>query len=143
MEEGITRKIEDPMEKGRGHGIVGDQSFVEKASRLFGRAHAAREVPALRKLRTLDTEKIIALVSVQAGIPAETLLSRGYKGAERGLLMELLYRHGGVNQREIGEKMGIDYSAVSIRRKRFMAVMENDRRLKELFASMEAILSQE
>jgi hypothetical protein len=65
------------------------------------------------------------------------------RGAERGLLMDLLYRHGGVNQRQIGERMGIDYSAVSIRRKRFMAAMENDRRLKALFALLEMQLSQE
>lgn len=57
--------------------------------------------------------------------------------------MELLYRHGDLNQPQIGARMGIDYSAVSIRRKRFLSAMEKDRRLKELFASLEVMLSQE
>ena len=58
------------------------------------------------------------------------------------MLMELLDRHGGMNQREIGERMGIAYSAVSIRRKRFQAALEKDPRLRELFASLEAMISQ-
>jgi len=97
----------------------------------------------LRKIRAPGPERIITLVSEQTGVPVETLLSRGYKGAERGLLMELLYRHGDLNQPQIGARMGIDYSAVSIRRKRFLSAMEKDRRLKELFASLEVMLSQE
>ncbi len=36
--------------------------------------------------------------------------------------MEMLYRYGGMNQREIGELMGIDYSAVSVMRKRLSAM---------------------
>ena len=34
---------------------------------------------------------------------------------------------GGLNQREIGELMGIDYSAVSVMRKRLSALQEKDR----------------
>ena len=41
--------------------------------------------------------------------------------------MELLYRHGGLNHREIGELMGVDYSAVSIGRKRFQDLVKQDR----------------
>jgi DNA-binding MarR family transcriptional regulator len=36
----------------------------------------------------------------------------------RGMAMEFLYRHAGLNQREIGEMMGIDNSSVSITQKR-------------------------
>jgi DNA-binding MarR family transcriptional regulator len=43
--------------------------------------------------------------------------------------MEMLYRYGGMNQREIGELMGIDYSAVSVMRKRLSASQKEDRRL--------------
>jgi len=42
---------------------------------------------------------------------------------------ELLYRYGGMNQREIGELMGIDYSAVSVMRKRVSVLKEKDRHL--------------
>ena len=33
--------------------------------------------------------------------------------------MELLARHGGMNQREFGGRMGIDHGTVSMRTKRF------------------------
>ncbi len=40
--------------------------------------------------------------------------------------MGLLYRYGRMNQREIGELMGIDYSAVSVMRKRLFALQKKD-----------------
>ncbi len=43
--------------------------------------------------------------------------------------MEMLYRYGGMNQREIGELLGIDYSAVSVMRKRVSALQGKDRDL--------------
>jgi DNA-binding MarR family transcriptional regulator len=43
--------------------------------------------------------------------------------------MEMLYRHGGMNQREIGELLGIDYSAVSVMRKKLAANQKEDRHL--------------
>ena len=43
--------------------------------------------------------------------------------------MDMLYRHGGMNQREIGELIGVDYSAVSVMRKRLCALEERDRNL--------------
>jgi predicted transcriptional regulator len=41
----------------------------------------------------------------------------------------MLCRHGGMNQREIGELMGIDYSAVSAMRKRLSGLQKKDRNL--------------
>ncbi len=43
--------------------------------------------------------------------------------------MDMLYRHGGMNQREIGELIGVDYSAVSVMRKRLSAFQKSDRNL--------------
>ncbi len=43
--------------------------------------------------------------------------------------METLYRYGGMNQREIGEWLGIDYSAVSVMRKRLSEFQGKDRNL--------------
>jgi hypothetical protein len=45
----------------------------------------------------------------------------------RGLRTELLYRLGGLKQREIGAMLGVDYSAVSIFRKPFDHLMKGDR----------------
>ncbi len=43
--------------------------------------------------------------------------------------MDMLYRHGGMNQRAIGELIGVDYSAVSVMRKRLSAFQKSDRNL--------------
>jgi len=64
-------------------------------------------------------------------VEREELLRRGAKGVVRGVLTEMSYRYGGMNQREIGELMGIDHSAVSVMRKRLSAIQEKDRDLSE------------
>jgi DNA-binding MarR family transcriptional regulator len=48
------------------------------------------------------------------------------------VLMEMLYRYGGMNQREIRGLMGVDYSAVSVMRKRLSIQQGKDRRLSAL-----------
>jgi DNA-binding MarR family transcriptional regulator len=54
---------------------------------------------------------------------------RDTKGLDGRVLMEMLYRYEGMNQREIGEWMGIDHSAVSVMRKRLSEHLERDRSL--------------
>jgi predicted transcriptional regulator len=61
---------------------------------------------------------------------------KGYKGVGRGILMDLLYRNGGLNQREIGELMGVDYSAVSVMRKRLSVLQKKDRNLSVRIESL-------
>jgi len=51
--------------------------------------------------------------------------------------MELLYRHGGLRQREIGALMGIDYSAVSVSRKRLQASMCGRQQLRAIMKRLE------
>jgi len=144
VEAGLTGKLDDPLEKGRGHGIIGDAPFIERVTRLVPKVTSTREVPAIRRMaRTRGPERIISIVSDATGVAPDLLLSRGCRGPERALLMELLARHGGMNQREIGERMGIDYSAVSIRRKRFRVALETDSKLKALFVKLEGRISQE
>ena len=49
----------------------------------------------------------------------------------------MLYPYGGMNQREIGELMGIDYSAVSVMRKKLSAQTEGDLTLLEVIRKLE------
>jgi DNA-directed RNA polymerase specialized sigma24 family protein len=57
--------------------------------------------------------------------------------------MEILYRYGGMNQREIGEILGVDYSTVSVGRRRLQKAMRADKALARLATKVEATLSQE
>ncbi len=57
--------------------------------------------------------------------------------------MELLYRHGGMNNREIGEMLGVDYSTVSVGRKRLGDRMEQDRKLRRRVGGLEDVIVEE
>ncbi len=136
--EGMTGEMTNPLEKGRGHGIIGAGEFIEKIRRKYlGSGASSREVPAVRKiLARVEPERIIRVICETFEVEREELLRKGYKGVSRGVLMEMLYRYGGMNQREIGELMGIDYSAVSVMRKRLSGLKK---RYRNLSAEIEKI----
>jgi putative transposase len=143
VEHGISASLDNPLELGKGHGIVGDTGYVDaiRGRYLSGDADS-REIPAARSLAVRpDPGRIIEAVCAETGASREALLRKGLRGAGRGLLMEMLYRYGGLNQREIGAILGIDYSAVSIGRKRFFLKTEADPELKSLFAKAQDRIS--
>jgi hypothetical protein len=142
--EGLSKKIENPLERGKGHGVVGSMEFMERIKQRFlPSSIQSRELPAVRKiLGQVEPEKIMRVTCKEIGVKREDLLRRGHGGIARGLLMELLYRYGGMNQREIGDLMGIDYSAVSVSRKRFDVLQEKDKSLLKQVEKIKAQLSQ-
>jgi REP element-mobilizing transposase RayT len=137
--EGISRKVPNPLEKGTGHGIIGAEDFIKKIrGHYIGSSMESRELPAVKKiLAQVEPEKIIGVICESLKVEREELLRKGYKGAGRGVLMEMLYRHGGMKQREIGGLMGIDYSAVSVMRKRLSKLQAEDPRLSALIERVE------
>jgi len=144
VESGLTEDIPTPLSKGKGHGIIGDASFIEKISTRYIPSMMKREVPALRKIdRHIKPERILDAVAAATGAEKSEILARGYQGIARGMAMELLYRHGGLTQREIGDLMGIDYSAVSVGRKRFRMSVEQDEHIKQLATRIQDRLIQE
>ena len=55
--------------------------------------------------------------------------------------MDLLYRLGGLKGREIGNMFDIDYSTVSVSRKRLRNKIQKDNDLKKLLSHIEENLS--
>jgi REP element-mobilizing transposase RayT len=144
VEEGLEGEIESPLQKGRGHGIVGDEDFVEGVrDRFLKRIRESREVPGFKGIisRTAPA-KILGVVCKEMGVNGEELQKKGERRIGRGLLMEMLYRYGGLNQREIGEMMGVDYSSVSVARKRFQLLSEGDKKVLELMERVQNKMSQ-
>ena len=144
VEQGLSADLVNPLELGKGHGIVGDADFVDGIrERYLSRGADTREIPAARTPAVrLDPERIIEAVCAETGVSREAVLRKGSRGGGRGLLMEMLYRYGGLSQREIGAMLGIDYSAVSIGRKRFLMMMDADPDLKSLVAKVKNQISQ-
>lgn len=54
--------------------------------------------------------------------------------------MDLLCRVGGLRGTEIGEMLGVDYSTVSLGRKRLREKLKNDEHLSQIIKRVEANL---
>jgi hypothetical protein len=121
----------NPMERGKGHGIIGESEFIDRIrGKYLGSITGSREIPAVKRiLAQVEPERIIGEICQLFKVKREEIIRRGYKGVGRGILMDMLYRHGGMNQREIGEMLRVDYSAVSVMRKRLSAVLKQDGKL--------------
>jgi predicted XRE-type DNA-binding protein len=84
----------------------------------------------------------LGVVCKETGVKGEELQKKGERGIGRGLLMEMLYRYGALNQREIGEMMGVDYSSVSFARKGFQLLSEGDKKVLELMERVQNKINQ-
>ena len=106
--------------------------------RYLSPSGTGRELPAAQKLsRLVEPGRIIEVVCAELKVRRGGLLRKRYRGAGRGLLMEMLYRYGRLKQPQIGAMPGIDYSIVSIGRRRFFAMKEADPELKALFTEVQ------
>jgi chromosomal replication initiation ATPase DnaA len=103
-----------------------------------------REQPAIRQImKKTQPERILQIIADSLNLHREDFLQKGCKSIARSLAMEMLYRYGGMNQREIGELMGIDYSAVSVARKRFSEMLQKDEEAAKKFNDIKTLLCQE
>lgn len=125
-----------------GQSIIGREEFIEKVlERYLKRDSDIRERPSLRELNGLKArEEIIRVIEEDLGKSLDEI--RMIKGIERSILMELLYREGGLNNVEIGRLLGVDYSTVSQGRKRLRDRVRKDIKLKEVIGNLESKLSQ-
>jgi len=133
---GLEEGIDNPLESGRGHGIVGALEFVEWIKGKFlKRGTSPREQPALKVLRKeLEPRELIERFARLIGKSREEICRRGKKSMERAMLMELLYRFCPITQPGIGKLVGgIDYSAVSQARKRLRDRLAAEPKLRKKF----------
>jgi len=136
LELGMGREGRNPLDVGRGHGIVGGRQFIERMREKFGGGDdSAREKPALRELRKkYYPEELIDRYAKAMGIEQGGLCERGKRTLERAMLVELLYRYCDVSQAAIGRYVGgIDYSAVSNIRRRLHERWGTDEVIKARF----------
>ena len=99
----------------------------------------SREIPAVRRLK-----KYTAKEEIINALCKETHKSFDEIKKERGIIrqiaMDLLYRVGGLSGTEIGEMMGVDYSTVSLGRKRLREKLKSDKHLSQIIKRVEADL---
>ncbi len=144
IQQGLSREMDNPLQLGKGNGIVGESDFVQRVKEQFiSKGKSQREIPALRALsRKLEPEELIHHFASYSGKGKDEICRRGKKSVERAMLMELLYRFCHITQPVIGELVGgIDYSAVSQARKRLQLQLEREPKLKKRFIKLSDRLS--
>ena len=134
----LTIKM-DIEEKVVGQSILGNDTFINWVKERF-LTKDPRELPQAGKIFYYKTkDEIIKIICEETRKEITEIIKE--KGPLRQLTMELLYRLGGLNGREIGKMMGIDYSTVSRERKKLKQRLVRDKSLLTLKEKIETKLS--
>ncbi|MBW1796208.1 MAG: transposase [Deltaproteobacteria bacterium] len=135
---GMLGQIENPFDDVVHQCVLGTEDFVDWVKKKLS-WEKQREVPSLRKLRrSIPIEDIIENVSAAFGVEPTLILTPNRKlSTLRRMAMELCYRYSAKNQREIGEIFGVDYSTISLNRKRLSTKLKSDRKLRKQFDKAE------
>lgn len=134
MKEGIKEDIV-------GQSILGRDEFIEWVKDTYLKTDTdKRERPSLRSLHSYRAQdEIIRVFEKETGRDIEDIKKE--RGSLRQILMDFLYRIGGVKGAEIGRIMGVDYSTVSQGRKRLSEKLQKDIKLQKLVSQLEGKLS--
>ncbi len=120
--------------------VLGSEKFVEWLKKNILKKGHDRKCPTLGKLQKYRArEDIINAIEKETGCSISTIKEE--RGVIRQIAMDLLYRLGGLKGREIGNIFDIDYSTVSVSRKRLRNKIQKDHDLKRLLSRIEAKLS--
>jgi REP-associated tyrosine transposase len=144
IDEGIEKGYDTPWENLKGQVVLGREEFVRKLKGKTNGKASSREQPSMKVLEAVSPDEVLNKVSRALGVKAEELVGkRPARRDYRGLVMEMMYRHGRMGQREIGRRIGgLDYSTVSRERKRLREKMAVDRELNSLVQKTERGLSE-
>lgn len=120
--------------------VLGSEKFVEWLLKHVLKRKRDRECSTLGKLQKYRArEDIINAIEKETGCSITTIKEE--RGVARQITMDLLYRLGGLKGREIGNIFDIDYSTVSVSRKRLRNKIQKDKSLKRLLSRIEENLS--
>lgn len=140
LQYGYTR----PWKALRGQVILGSEGFWQRVKdKRLERKDSPKEQPSLRSLERLAPDEITATAARYFQIEPSQLRRKrsGYRD-QRGLLMELMYRYGGMSQKEVGEYLGgMDYTAVSHERRRIRERQEGNDTLEKWFDDLQSLFS--
>ena len=123
-----------------GQSILGGEAFIAWVKENYIDTGKDRERPSVAVIhRYRSKDEILQSVKRETGKSIEAI--RVEKGELRQLVMEVLYRVGGLKGPAIGLIFGIDYGTVSQERKRFREKLPVNRKLRALMSRIENKLS--
>ncbi len=132
---------QDIKERIVGQSILGTDKFIEWIfEKHISVATEKRERPALKEIQKYQAkDKIIKVIEKETGEKIGAIKKQ--RGSLRQVVMDMLYRFGGLKGTEIGELLSVDYSTVSLGRKRLREKLRKDRELRRLLIKIEDRLS--
>jgi REP element-mobilizing transposase RayT len=118
-----------------GNSILGNEQFIQEIKEKY-LMKREKEIPSVKKIHSYCTkDKVIEITCREIGKTWEQIKST--PDSYRQILMDMLYRYTGLNNREIGELMALDYSTVSVGRRRLRGKLFNDSELRDLVRRIE------
>jgi len=119
-------------------GLLGSGEFLRRVRRRI-QAHREREIPARRRLQAAGGQEEVWKALKEATGEEREVLKQSPEPL-RGMAMELLYRWGGLRNVEIAAVFGLDYSTVSVLRKRLREHLRKDPATERTFRKAERLL---
>jgi putative transposase len=146
VQDGLETGYATPWKELKGQVVLGDEAFwkfVKSRSEQLVVPTTAREQPSLKILEKLTPAEIVSRVAEYFGLePRRLERKRSGRRDERAILMELIYRHGRITQREVGEHLGgMDYTAVSHERRRLRERLQSNEALAKVYEDLERRLT--
>jgi putative transposase len=138
--DGLKTGLPDPFVDVQYQTILGDSNFVARVKSEHLNEASLREQPAYRHIiaKTIPPELIMTRVAEALGVDVQSLSVRLGNGVNRGIAAELLYRYSGIPQHMVGKFLGgIDYTAVSMLRRRLKTKMAQDTVIKAKYDKAE------
>ena len=118
--------------------ILGRDPFISWVRERYVDSKNDRERPSVSKISQFSSvERFLTIIEEETGL--SNLLQA--TGTTRQIVMTILYNYGGLNNREIGDLLGLDYSTVSQGRKRLREKAEKIKELKALLDRISAKVS--
>lgn len=115
ISEGIKSGIKTPWDEVRGQALIGSEKFVTEMVEKYlrGREEKKAEIRGVREIVGLRPEAVLRQIEKYFGIKGEDIKRRSQRYTEpRYLTSYLLRKHCLLSLREIGERVGLHYSAV-------------------------------
>jgi putative transposase len=121
-----------------GQSILGSVGFVSWVKETFLEDKTDRERPDVGRIhKYLSKGTVLAVVGKETG-SSDVMRSTG---TLRQIVMTSLYKYGGLNNREIGELLGVDYTTVSQGRKRLREKTEKDQKVRSIVENIDRVMS--
>lgn len=119
-----------------GQSVMGSDEFINWIKESFMKGKKDRESPSTRAIQRHGAKHdVLKAIEKETGKTFEEI--KRERGVLRQLAMDILYRIGGLKGVEIGEMFEVDYSTVSVGRKRLRGRMQRDEVLQKIAERIE------